>query len=177
MTSKTSECVIRKTEAHDDKQADRWTRRPRQLITHLSSMSSPTTSDDDDDGFYGPSLPPPESPTDRVIGPVLPPHLRQRASDEEEDEDVPTIGPLPPGSQSDPHPDVVVRKPKLQDDQQKREEWMTVIPEKVERKLGFKSVTSFSQRPVLSKSSDKDSTIKPSVGNIETEMQKEYEVL
>lgn len=112
---------------------------------------SHTDSSDDDDGFYGPSLPPaspqPES-SQEVIGPVLPSQWNQQRDDEEED-DV-TIGPLLPGeSANDPHRNhqPVLRK-SAADGLPKREEWMTVIPEKVEKRLGFKSVTSFSQRPI-----------------------------
>lgn len=152
-------------------------------------MSSPLASsrpshhpddDDDDDDCYGPRLPPLDTSPDKVIpviGPSLPPHLQRSCepSDEEEDDGT-TIGPLPPGSRDDPHPDVVVREAKTLDDGPKREEWMTVIPDKVERKLGFKSVTSFSQRPVSSAKSTKDTAVQPSVGKEQLKMQKEYEV-
>jgi hypothetical protein len=115
-------------------------------------MSSPvSSSDDDDDSYYGPSLPPvkPESRTSEIIGPVLPAQIQKCPDDDEDDDDSETIGPLPPGAARDPHANhqPVIRNLN-QSDLPKRDEWMTVVPDKVEKKLGFKSVTSFSQRPV-----------------------------
>jgi len=116
-------------------------------------MSSPTDSgSDDDDGYYGPSLPPssPDSSNrQEVIGPVLPSQWKNASVEQDEDDDAVAIGPLPPGdTANDPHQNhqPVLRKP--QNDLPQREEWMTVIPAKVEKKLGFKSVTSFSKRPI-----------------------------
>ena len=116
-------------------------------------MPPADSSDDDDDGYYGPSLPPASPPPVQrqdVIGPVLPPQWTGLREDQGEDEgDDLTIGPLPPGDTAhDPHRDHQPLVRKSQQDLPKREEWMTVVPAKVEKRLGFKSVTSFSQRPV-----------------------------
>jgi hypothetical protein len=69
-------------------------------------------------------------------------------SDEDEDEDGDEmIGPLLPEDRGlDKFPTHVGRGPEVEDKAEKREEWMTVIPKKTGRKLGFQSVTSFSRK-------------------------------
>lgn len=111
-----------------------------------------STSSDDED-VYGPRLPPmlprrPAPSSQHVIGPMLPANLKKPEEEPDLDADGPQIGPLPAG-QSDPlHRSCCSRKPAQADSAPKREQWMTELPEKVERRLGFKSVTSFSKRPV-----------------------------
>jgi len=123
-------------------------------------------SDSDDDGSYGPQLPgenkspkssklsPDKKVEKRVIGPALPPgFVTQEPEDKDdnvsqEEDDDQVIGPLPPGSQEDLKREYEPFIPTTSEPKNKREEWMTVIPDKVEKKLGFTSVTSFSKRPV-----------------------------
>lgn len=117
-------------------------------------------SDSDDD--FGPMLPPgfekeAPAPTSRaVIGPTLPPGFATSTSSptdliaplgedpEEDSSDDDVIGPLLPGQEIDRGYGKITRVRK--DDKEKREEWMTVIPDKVEKKLGLKSVTSFCKK-------------------------------
>lgn len=123
-------------------------------------------SDSDDD--YGPALPPGfNAQPSASIGPTLPPHLAaklnqsdnvsddddqkpspQDQQEESDDEDI--IGPVLPGSEADKKRNYGPQRPSSStEDAGKlgREEWMTVVPKKVEKKLGLtqKSVTSFSK--------------------------------
>lgn len=128
-------------------------------------------SDSDSGDAFGPPLPPgfePEAPEERtcVIGPVLPPGFGAKDKEEElhgepveendgrpesgdSDDSDAVIGPLLPGQdESDRGYDRVQRPILMEDDgKKKREEWMTVIPKKVQKKIGFKSVTQFTKKP------------------------------
>ena len=118
-------------------------------------MSHNSSSDQEsDDGFYGPSLPPlppakSQSTSGQMIGPVLPPGIIPAAGDGSGDSSDEDVGPHLPDDISRQHPEhltrTIVSEAKAGPS---REEWMTVIPEKVEKRLGFQSVTSFSKRPV-----------------------------
>ncbi|KAI1285967.1 Uncharacterized protein HDE_11350 [Halotydeus destructor] len=118
-------------------------------------------SDSEDD--YGPALPPSfdeEPERAEIIGPTLPPGFKNSSdaddrtvepnasSDESVESDDDFIGPALPSSGIDVKRGYhkVARKSQVDDNPNGREEWMTVIPKKVEKKLLFTSVTSFSRK-------------------------------
>ena len=116
-------------------------------------MSS--SSDSEDESFYGPRPPPQTTDTtsERVkpscIGPALPPGFVPQTDDDGDEEDEgPSIGPVLSGQEDDRFKYQGSIVPVKEDAKNKREEWMTVIPDKVEKRLGFTNVTSFSKRPV-----------------------------
>lgn len=138
------------------------------LPPHLQHIQDNVESEEeaDNDDCYGPALPPDlQSKQNKCvkIGPHLPPNFDLNKShnevNESDDED---------NHQSESHKIIGPRLPSQKDLQaglsfhndyqsqdtskdSKREEWMTSLPEgsSVARRLGFKSVTSFSRRPVI----------------------------
>lgn len=120
-----------------------------------SSTSESESSDDGD--TYGPKLPPPAL----VKGPTLPPNLTRQSSSSDDEDD--SYGPQLPGTKNErDYSNTKVLLSKSTDDANstlpKREEWMTVVPDKVEAKLGFKSVTSFSKNSSTEVSKQKPTT-------------------
>ena len=104
-------------------------------------MPSSDSHSDSDDDTYGPKPPPPAP----IIGPTLPPNFAREDSSDDED----TYGPQLADSQS--HRDyssskVLPSKSTEDSSASKREEWMTVVPDKIEARIGLKSVTSFSKK-------------------------------
>lgn len=124
--------------------------------------SSSSSSDGDEDGL---------DTCYNVRGPVLNPGMsnEQEVEDEEDEDDGDVIGPVVPSSAND----LIDRKrgyldPSYHASQSmgrsgnddgkdmKREEWMTVVPKKVIKKMGFKSVTSFCRKPADNDDDDHD---------------------
>ena len=108
---------------------------PAILMDHDSSSSESDT--------YGPKIP----SSARTIGPALPLDLKRDESSSDEDD---SYGPLLPGQETnrDYSSTKIIKSSDDPSKQSKREEWMTVVPDKLEARLGFtaKSVTSFSKR-------------------------------
>lgn len=151
---------------------------------------------DSDSDDYGPALPPGFAAGGKpVIGPTLPPHLvaggsapiaadddivdgqrQQDAGGDEDDDggdDGDVIGPVLPGSDADRRRKYAPRRPCNERDEIKsgREEWMTVVPKKVEKKLGLhlKSVTTFSKASGVPIDDDTD-TDRPTAGPSQKEL-------
>jgi bifunctional DNA-binding transcriptional regulator/antitoxin component of YhaV-PrlF toxin-antitoxin module len=127
-------------------------------------------SDSDSDDTFGPALPPGfkagvDEERKSVIGPALPPGFAVNSVNESESpkadneadsgddnsgcesDDDGVIGPLLPGQNDSERGYVRVKRSAPEDDgREKREEWMTVIPKKVQKKMGFKSVTQFAKK-------------------------------
>lgn len=129
----------------------------------------------DDEDFYGPKPPPDLVVVEErreTVGPCLPPGFVPKGSDEEEesdnqneeedDDESDVIGPVLPGQDSQRGYSAVPEKSSGDDSKPQREEWMTVIPKKVVKRLGFKSVTSFCKKPVVVEDEDqKDEEVTP----------------
>ena len=101
---------------------------------------------------------------DNIIGPSIPPHLRppkdvqqdECYDDDEDDDNLNMIGPLPPGMQEIDSFRHKGSKPMVEEAPSIREEWMVNVPEGSSvHKLGFKSVTQFSQKSSSSKPIEK----------------------
>ena len=146
-------------------------------------------SDSDDDDVYGPRPPPDLSSQDlerrETIGPCMPPGYvpyteeddEESANDSNEDDEV--IGPVLPGQDAQRgYAEIPIKSD--DDSKPQREEWMTVIPKKVVKRLGFKSVTSFCKKPVVNEDEDEEKiqeTIGASKRNQElSEVMDEYTV-
>lgn len=108
--------------------------------------SDSQSSDSDDGNAYGPKPPPPAP----VIGPTLPPQMARGAGSSDDEDEDDTYGPQIPGSNSSRDYSGSRILPNKSSEQStsgpKREEWMTVVPDKIEARIGLKSVTSFSKK-------------------------------